>query len=74
MVTRGAGLPLAGVLVILPTLAATGLLDVADQVYGRAKAALDGLHSLLLTMVLAALVGRPAPRGWPGSTRPTWAG
>ena len=35
VICEGASLPLAGALVILPALVATGLLDVAGQVYGR---------------------------------------
>ena len=60
---EGGSLPLAGALVILPALAATGLLDVANEVYGRARAAFYGLGSLLLTIVFAALVGEPRAEG-----------
>ncbi|MGH8885239.1 MAG: putative transposase [Egibacteraceae bacterium] len=63
VIAQGAGLPLAGALVVLPALAATGLLEAAEQTYGRAKAALDGLRSLLLTMVFAMLIGQPRAEG-----------
>ena len=63
VICEGAGLPLAGALVILPALAVTGLLEVAEQVYGRARAAFYGLGSLLLTIVFAALVGEPRAEG-----------
>ncbi|HZW44063.1 MAG TPA: helix-turn-helix domain-containing protein [Dermatophilaceae bacterium] len=62
-VTQGAGLPLAGALVILPALAATGLLEAAETVYGRARACFYGLRSLLLTVVFAALLGEPRAEG-----------
>jgi len=63
VICEGASLPLAGALVILPALAATGLLDVADKVYGRARAAFYGLRSLVLTVVFAALLGEPRAEG-----------
>lgn len=56
-------MPLAGALVILPALAATGLLGCVEQVYGRAKAAFYGTVSLVLTQVFAALVGEPRVEG-----------
>jgi len=61
VITQGAGLPLAGALVILPALAVTGLLEVAELVYDRARAAFYGLRALLLTF--AALVGQPRAEG-----------
>ena len=63
VICEGASLPLAGALVILPALAATGLLDVAGDVYGRARAAFYGLGSLLLTIVFAAVLGEPRAEG-----------
>ena len=57
VITEGASLPLAGALVILPTLASTGLLDAFDQVYGSQRAAFYGLGSLVLSMSFAALLG-----------------
>ncbi len=63
VITQGAGLPLAGVLAVLPALAATGLLQAAEETYGQAEAAFYGLHALLLTMVFAALAGQPRAEG-----------
>jgi len=63
VICEGAGLPAAGALVILPALAATGLLEEAAAVYGRAKAAFYGLRSLVLTVVFAALLGEPRAEG-----------
>jgi transposase len=57
VITQGASLPLAGALVILPTLEATGLLDAFEQTYGWAGPAFYGLRSLVLSMSLAALLG-----------------
>ena len=62
-VTEGASLPLAGALVILPALAATGLLDAVTLVFRPARAGFYGLRSLVLTVVFAALVGEPRAEG-----------
>ncbi|MFN2506670.1 MAG: putative transposase [Acidimicrobiales bacterium] len=62
-ITPGASLPLAGALVVLPALAATGLLACATEVYGATRAAFYGLRSLVLTVVFAALVGEPRAEG-----------
>lgn len=63
VITQGASLPLAGALVILPALAATGLIDCATSVYSAARAAFYGLRSLVLTVVFTALVGEPRAEG-----------
>ncbi len=67
VVTQGAGLGLAGVLVLLPALAGTGLLEVARQVYepdpAARRASFYALEALLLTMVFAAAVGQPRAQG-----------
>lgn len=67
VITEGAGLGLAGALTLLPALAATGLLDVAAQVYepdpAARRPAFYGLEALLLTMVFAAAVGEPRTEG-----------
>ena len=62
-ICEGASLPLAGALVILPALAVTGLLDCAESVYAKTKAAFYGLGSLVLTVVFAALLGEPRAEG-----------
>ena len=63
VITQGSSLPLAGALVILPALAATGLLDCFAATYGRAKAAFYGLRSLVLCVVFTALVGEARVEG-----------
>jgi transposase len=67
VVTQGAGLGLAGALVLLPALAGTGLLEVARQVYepdpAARRASFYALEALLLTMVFAAAVGEPRAEG-----------
>ncbi|MGH8918552.1 MAG: putative transposase [Actinomycetes bacterium] len=63
VITQGSSLPLAGALVILPALAATGLVEVAGTIFTRARAAFYGVRSLVLTVVFAALVGEPRAEG-----------
>lgn len=63
VICEGASLPLAGALVVLPALAATGLLACAEEVYGKAKAAFYGLRSLVLAMVFAMVAGEPRAEG-----------
>jgi hypothetical protein len=61
--TQGAQLPLAGLLLALPTLETTGLLEVAEQTYGKLTNGFYGLKSLLLTLVLLALLREPRAEG-----------
>ena len=63
VICEGASLPLVGALVILPALVATGLVEVAEEVYGRARASFYGLRSLVLSVVFAALLGEPRAEG-----------
>ncbi|MGH7360641.1 MAG: putative transposase, partial [Candidatus Methylomirabilales bacterium] len=63
VVTEGASLPLAGAWLILPALAATGLVEVAGGVYGKVRASFYGLRSLILAVVFAALVGEARAEG-----------
>lgn len=63
VICEGAGLPLAGALVVLPALVATGLIEVAQETYGRARASFYGLRSLFLSVVFAALLGEPRAEG-----------
>ena len=63
VICQGASLPLAGALVILPALAATGLLDVAAGLYATGRAAFYGLRSLMLATVFACLLGEPRAEG-----------
>ncbi len=62
-ICEGASLPLAGALIILPALAATGLLDAAGTVYAAGRAAFYGLRSLVLAVVFAAVLGEPRAEG-----------
>ena len=59
----GARYPLAGLLLALPALEATGLLDAARQVYGRLRDGYYGLAATLLTLVFLALAGEPRAEG-----------
>ena len=59
----GARYPLAGLLLALPALEDTGLLDAARQVYGRLKDGFYGLTATLLTLVFLALAGEPRAEG-----------
>jgi hypothetical protein len=61
--TEGAGLPLAGLLLILPALAASGLLDTARGVYGRMRPGFYGLRATLLTLVFLAFLRDPRAEG-----------
>lgn len=61
--TEGAHLPLAGLLLALPGLAATGLLEAAEGVYGRLRNGFYGLRATLLMLVFLALVGEPRAEG-----------
>jgi hypothetical protein len=61
--TPGARYPLAGLLLALPALEGTGLLQCARQVYGRLKDGYYGLAATLLTLVFLALAGEPRAEG-----------
>ena len=61
--TAGARYPLAGLLLALPALEGTGLLDAATEVYGRLKDGFYGLTATLLTLVFLALAGEPRAEG-----------
>ena len=63
VVTEGASLPFAGALLVLPALAATGLLDAFAEVYGAARAAFYSLRALVLTIVFCALLGEARAQG-----------
>ena len=61
--TPGARYPLAGLLLALPALEGTGLLDAARQVYGQLTDGFYGLTATLLTLVFLALAGEPRAEG-----------
>jgi len=63
VICQGASLPVAGALLILPALAATGLLGIAQRVYGARRAAFYSLRSLICSVVFACLVGEPRAEG-----------
>jgi hypothetical protein len=70
VLTEGSHLLFVGSLVILPALAATGLLEAAAAVYGHgrkvagaARSSFYGLRSLLLCLVFACLLGEPRAEG-----------
>jgi transposase len=59
----GARYPLAGLLLALPALEGSGLLEAARQVYGRLRDGYYGLTATLLTLVFLALAGEPRAEG-----------
>ena len=61
--TAGARYPLAGLLLALPALEATGLLEAAREVYGRLRDGFYGMGATLLTVVFLALAGEPRAEG-----------
>jgi DNA-binding CsgD family transcriptional regulator len=54
-------LPRAGVLLAIPTLAASGLLSMAEKIYGSIGPAFYGLRTTLVAYVLLALLRIPLP-------------
>src|SRR6266571_4385556 len=63
VITEGRELPLAGLLLVLPALTEVGLLEIAQQVYGRLRNGFYGLRSLLLTLAFLALLREPRAEG-----------
>lgn len=61
--TEGLDLPRVGLLLALPGLEATGLVEVAEEVYGRLNNGFYGLRSVLLTLVFLALAREPRAEG-----------
>ena len=61
--TPGARYPLAGLLLALPALADTGLLECARQVYGRLRDGFYCLDAVLVHQVLQALLREPRAEG-----------
>ena len=64
VICEGAQLPFAGALLCLPALAATGLVDAFDAVYGNARAAFYSLRSLVLALVFMLLLGEGRAEGF----------
>ncbi len=61
--TAGARYPLAGLLLALPALAGTGLLETARSTYGRLKDGFYGLETMLVLLVFLALLREPRAEG-----------
>ncbi len=61
--TQGQELPLLGLLLALPTLAETGLLEAAQTVYGKLRNGFYGLRSVVLVLVFMALLRDPRAEG-----------
>ena len=61
--TPGARYPLAGLLLALPALAGTGLLETARSTYGRLKDGFYGLETMLVLLVFLALLREPRAEG-----------
>ena len=61
--TPGARYPLAGLLLALPPLAESGLLDCARQVYGRLRDGFYGLEVMLVVLVFMALLREARAEG-----------
>jgi hypothetical protein len=59
----GGRYPLAGLLIALPALADTGLLECARQVYGRLRDGYYSLDTVLVYLVLQALLREPRAEG-----------
>jgi len=55
--------PLAGLLLAIPALEATGLLPCATEVFGRLRNGFYGLDTMLIEGVLRALAGEPRAEG-----------
>jgi len=64
VICEGASLPLAGALLILPALVATGLVDIAASVFGTRKAPFYSLRSLFCSLAFACLLGEPRAEGF----------
>jgi transposase-like protein len=61
--TEGAHLPLAGLLLILPALAATGLIGAFETTYGRLRNGFYGMRATLLMLLFLALLRDPRAEG-----------
>ena len=61
--TPAGRVPLAGLLLALPALEATGLLACAGRVFGALPNGFYGLHTVLLEAVLRTLAGQPRAEG-----------
>ncbi len=62
-ICQGSQLPSAGALLALPGLAATGLLEIFDDLFASGRAAFYDLRAVVLTIAFAALLGEPRAEG-----------
>ena len=74
VITQGAHLPQAGLLLALPALEMTGLLAVAEQTFPPMSKGFYGLRATRSWGCSWRCCANPAPRARPGCARPTWAG
>lgn len=63
MFGAGAGIPGAGVLLALPAIVESGVLDIARQIYGSIGPAFYGLRTTIVTFLLMALLRIKRPEG-----------
>ena len=63
VITQGAHLPLAGLLLVLPALQMTGLLEVAERTFPPMRKGFYGLRAILLMAVFMALLREPRAEG-----------
>jgi hypothetical protein len=63
LITEGAQLPLAGLLLALPALESTGLLQVASETFGPLRKGFYGLRVTLLMTLFLALLREPRAEG-----------
>ena len=61
--TQGARLPLAGLWLVGPALAVTGLVEVFESTYGRLRDRFYGLRPIVLTLLFLALLRDPRAEG-----------
>jgi hypothetical protein len=61
--TPGSRYPLAGLLLALPALEGTGLLECARATYGRVRSGFYGLEVMLVVLVFLALLREPRAEG-----------
>lgn len=61
--SNGESIPCAGVLVVIPVLMESGILDTARKIYGSLGASFYGLRTILLTLTLMALLRIKRPEG-----------
>ena len=61
--TASARIPYAGLLLALPALEATGLVQCVHQTYGSLKPGFYGLNTMILETVLRTLAGEPRAEG-----------